>query len=547
MARAHVEVLSGPQAGTTYDFGDRVTLGRRPENMLTLRDEHMSRFHALIERRGLRWVLEDLSGKGRTVVDGHPVEGAVDLQDQARITMGRTTLRFRVPAEEEDGALETQTFSVLPAYVPNTPGGATPLPMVDEVMPDGLRVLPPHPGDLAENLTATDLHHVRRAGQHLNTLLSAHAIISDELDVERLFERILDALFETYPAHRAVVLTAEGEQLSIRASRLGPGTQPEHEPKVSSTIAYRAFRDRVGILTLDAALDQRFDSRKSIVDQDIRSAICAPLLHRDEALGVIYLDTLGVRSAFGDDDLRILHGIAAAAAAALKNAVLVRRLKETAMDTVFRLAVAAEHRDQETGLHIHRMSEYAATLARGLGLGADYAETIRLAAPMHDVGKIGIPDAILKKPGRLTAEEYEEMKQHTVKGGEILAGAQSELLQMAQRIALTHHEKFDGSGYPHGLRGEDIPLEGRIVAVADVFDAVLSQRCYKPAFALEKGIDVLEQGKGRHFDPGIVDAFLSVQDEILRIRNRYAELEAESDNSAGPMSRVLLQGPLTGL
>lgn len=545
MARAHVEVISGPQAGTTYDFDDRVTLGRRPENMLTLRDEHMSRFHALIERRAQRWVLEDLSGRGRTVVDGHPVQGAIDLQDHARITMGRTTLRFRIVAGE-DSALETQTFSVVPAYTP-TRGTATPLPMVEEMAPDGLRLLPPHPGDLAENLSATDLHHVRRAGQHLNTLLSAHAIISDEIDVEKLFERILDALFETYPAHRAVILTAEGEQLTIRASRLGPGTQPEQEPTVSSTIAYRAFRDRVGVLTLDAALDRRFDPRESIVDQDIRSAICAPLLHRDEALGVIYLDTLGVRSAFSDDDLRLLHGIAAAAAAALKNATLIRRLKETAMDTVFRLALAAEHRDQETGFHIHRMSEYAATLARGLGLSEAYAETMRLAAPMHDVGKIGIPDAILKKPGRLTADEYEVMKQHTIKGGEILAGAQSELLQMAQSIALTHHEKFDGTGYPKGLKEKQIPLEGRIVAVADVFDAVLSKRCYKPAFALEKGIDVLEQGKGRHFDPDVVDAFLSVQDEILRIRDRYREMETESQDSTGPMSRVLLQGPLTGL
>ncbi len=522
-------------------------MGRRPENMLTLRDEHMSRFHALIERRGPRWVLEDLSGKGRTVVDGHPVQGSVDLQDHARVTMGRTTVRFRLTAEKDEGP-DTQTLPEMPAFDLRLPIMATPLPMLDEQLPDSLRVMPPEPSSLGQDLNDSDLGHVRQAGEHLQTLLKAHAIISDELDVEKLLERILDALFETYPAHRAVVMTADGEQLNIRASRLGAAADPDLEPRISSTIAYRAFRDRVGVLTLDAGQDTRFDNNMSIVDQDIRSAICAPLLHRDEALGVIYLDTLGVRSAFTDDDLRILHGIAAAAAGALKNATLVRRLRETAMDTIFRLAVAAEHRDHDTGFHIHRMSEYAATLARGLGMDAAYAETIRLAAPMHDVGKIGIPDAILKKPGRLTAEEYEVMKQHTVKGGEILAGAQSELLQMAQNIALTHHEKFDGQGYPYGLKGAEIPIEGRIVAVADVFDAILSKRCYKPAFALEKGIEVLEQGKGRHFDPEVVDAFLSVQDEVLAIRDRYAALESTVEDSDGLIShRFLLQSPLSSL
>jgi len=540
---ARIVVLSGPQAGTAVEFDDRVTIGRRPENMLALRDEHMSRFHALIERRGARWVLEDLSGRGRTIVDGHPVDGSRDLEDHARITFGRTTLRFRVAAEAGVG-LDTATLPQLPVFSATHPHGATPLPMI-EAAPSDVRVMPPESSTLGDDLEASDLVHVRRAGEHLKALLTAQAVISDELDVEKLFERILDAIFETYPAHRAVIMTADAGVLTIRASRLGPHARPESEPQVSSTIAYRAFKERVGVLTLDAGADQRFDAKRSIVDQDIRSAICAPLLHRDEALGVVYLDTIGVRSAFTDDDLRLLHGIAGAAAGALKNAALVARLRDTAVDTIFRLAVAAEHRDHDTGFHIHRMSEYASVLARALGLDSAYAETIRLAAPMHDVGKIGIPDAILKKPGRLTPEEYEVMKQHTIKGGEILAGAQSELLQMAQQIALTHHERFDGDGYPHGLSGTDIPLEGRIVAVADVFDAILSQRCYKPAFALEKGLEVLEQGRGRHFDPDVVDAFFGMQDDVLRIRDRYAALEAETDQ--GPERRLaLLKTPLLG-
>ncbi|MCB9646383.1 MAG: HD domain-containing protein [Deltaproteobacteria bacterium] len=514
--------MSGPQAGTTFEFHDRVTLGRRPENKLSLRDEHISRFHAIIERRGPQWVLEDLSGKGRTTVDGHAVEGTVVLLDHARIVLGRTILRFRSSVE---AAVEhdVQTLPEAPIF-----GGVAglPLPERQTSAPGHMRTVPVD-DRLGDALESQDLEVMRQASAHLRTLLTAHAIISAELDLEKLFERILDALFETFGAHRAVVLTAENDELAVRATRLERGAQPHGEPQISSTIAYRAFRERVGVLTLDAGVDTRFDAHRSIVDQDIRSAICAPLMHRDEVLGVIYLDTIGVRCAFSEDHLRLLHGIASAAAGAVKNARLVARLKDTAVDTVFRLAVAAEHRDHDTGYHLHRMSEYAAAIARALGLGEVYAETIRLAAPMHDVGKIGIPDAILKKPGRLTEAEYEIMKQHTVKGGEILAGAQSELLQMAQNIALTHHEKFDGLGYPYGLGGEEIPLEGRIVAVADVFDAILSRRCYKPAFALEKALDILEQGRGRHFDPKVVDAFMDAQEEILQIRDRYQRLEVD--------------------
>lgn len=529
---ARLVVLSGPQAGEVYEVEARATIGRRPDNDIALRDEHMSRFHALVERRDGGYVLEDLSGKGRTTVDGDPVDGSIALDDHARIVLGRTILRFRDPAVPDVEPSEPITLN-LPTLEATE---HTPLPEVEPSALADLRVLP-----APNELTAAHIERIGQAHRHLETLLAAHAIVSDELDLEKLFERILDTLFETYPAHRAVVMLTEGDELVVRATRLEKGTIPEREPKVSSGIAYRALRQRVGVLTLDAGTDQRFDARRSIVDGDIRSAICAPMLHADEALGVVYLDTLGIRFAFGDEDLRLLTGIAAVAAGAVRNARLVQRLRDTAVDTIYRLALAAEQRDDDTGFHIQRMAEYSAVLGRALGCGRDFCETLRLAAPMHDVGKIGIPDAILKKPGRLTAEEYDIMKQHTVKGGEILAGSPSELLQMAQKIALTHHEKFDGQGYPQGLKGDAIPLEGRIVAVADVFDAILSRRVYKPAFALEKALGLLEQGRGRHFDPEVVEAFFAAQDEILQVRDRFARLEAEGGD-AGRLS-----GPLFGL
>jgi putative two-component system response regulator len=233
-----------------------------------------------------------------------------------------------------------------------------------------------------------------------------------------------------------------------------------------------------------------------------------------------------------------LTGIAGPAAGALKNALLVARLKSTAADTVLRLAVAAEYRDDDTGYHIHRMSDYAETIAHGLGKDDEYRQILKLASPMHDVGKIGIADAILKKPGRLTREEFEEMKQHTIKGGAILANSDSELLQMAENIALTHHEKYDGGGYPRGLSGDAIPIEGRIVAVADVFDAVSNRRCYKPAFAVDKAVEILARGSGTHFDPEILDCFMSIRRRIFEIREHYLELAAQEPRPGSPLRRA---------
>lgn len=178
------------------------------------------------------------------------------------------------------------------------------------------------------------------------------------------------------------------------------------------------------------------------------------------------------------------------------------------IETLERLAQAAEFRDDDTGQHTRRVGEMAARLACQLGFVSDQVELIRRAAPLHDVGKIGIPDAILNKPGRLTDEEMAVMRTHTTIGGTILAAGQSDLMRMAEQIARTHHERWDGAGYPAGLRAEAIPLTGRIVAVADVFDALSSDRPYRPAWAPEKVRAEIQNGIGSHFDPRVAEAFL---------------------------------------
>jgi len=190
-------------------------------------------------------------------------------------------------------------------------------------------------------------------------------------------------------------------------------------------------------------------------------------------------------------------------------------------ELIIRLSKAAEYRDMETHIHIERMSHYCLHIAKNLGLPVEEQDLIFKAAPMHDIGKVGIPDYILLKPDKLTETEYTIMKQHAVIGYQILQDSPSRLLQVAAEIALSHHEKYDGSGYPYGIRGEEIPLPGRIVAVADVFDALISHRPYKKAWKLKKATALIEQEAGKHFDPACVQAFFSNWNNILEIRKHY--------------------------
>jgi two-component system response regulator RpfG len=187
-------------------------------------------------------------------------------------------------------------------------------------------------------------------------------------------------------------------------------------------------------------------------------------------------------------------------------------------ETLLRLAKAGEYRDEETGNHVIRMARFARVIAETLGIDETECESIELSAPMHDIGKIGIPDHILLKPGKLTVEEFDIIKQHTVIGYEILRDSPSKYLRMGADIALGHHEKYDGSGYPQGLKGEDIPLPARIVAVADVFDALTSRRCYKPAWRDQDVLNLILSESGKHFDPQCIDAFLSQIEKIRGIR-----------------------------
>jgi len=200
------------------------------------------------------------------------------------------------------------------------------------------------------------------------------------------------------------------------------------------------------------------------------------------------------------------------------------KIKVTALETILRLSRAAEYRDEETGAHIQRMSRYAVAVTRTMGFDRQFIEKIIYGLPMHDIGKIGVPDYILLKMGKLEPAEWEIMKQHTIIGGKILEGSDSEFIETARIIALTHHEKWNGKGYPKGLKGSDIPLVGRIASIADVFDALTTRRPYRrEPFSLEKTFRTIIEGRGTDFDPEIVDVFLSIKDEIVAIKEKHED------------------------
>ena len=206
-----------------------------------------------------------------------------------------------------------------------------------------------------------------------------------------------------------------------------------------------------------------------------------------------------------------------------------QELEETIIEIIRRLGHAAEYRDNETGLHVIRMSLYSAEIARQMGFPEDKIDLLQKAAPMHDLGKIGIPDNILLKPGKLDDQEFFTMKSHPEIGAEILKDSPHALMQLAEKIALQHHEKWDGSGYPGGLKGEEINLEVRIVSLADVFDALTTERPYKKAWSVEEALELIQRESGKHFDPQVVEHFLACLPRLLEIKDQYAEAPLQEE------------------
>ncbi|MDI6755162.1 MAG: GAF domain-containing protein [Thermodesulfobacteriota bacterium] len=266
------------------------------------------------------------------------------------------------------------------------------------------------------------------------------------------------------------------------------------------------------------------------------SMLVVPMLNREEKVaGVLQLinamsDSDGGKVIpFPAKQEKLVSSLASQAVVAIENAELTDDLKQAHLDTIFRLGVAAEYRDRETANHIKRMSQYCVLIAENLGWSGEEVDMILRSSLMHDVGKLGIPDSILQKPGRLTPEERRIMEYHTIIGGNIMKGSKAAVVKQSRIVAITHHEKFDGTGYTRGLKGEEIPVAGRITILADIFDALSSKRVYKEALAEDEVLRILREGRGSFFDPKILDIFLDNLESVRKIQGRYVDREEDFD------------------
>ncbi|MDF2652537.1 MAG: hypothetical protein K0Q73_8342 [Paenibacillus sp.] len=239
------------------------------------------------------------------------------------------------------------------------------------------------------------------------------------------------------------------------------------------------------------------------------------------------INKLTASEQFSDKDMEYLTLASSYAGKSLESALLTNEIEETQKEIIFRMGEIGESRSKETGNHVKRVAEYSYLLALGLGMSQEEAELLKMASPMHDIGKVAIPDSVLNKPGKLTDEEFKLMQNHTRIGYNLLKNSNRHILKTAAVVAYEHHEKWNGRGYPRGIKGEDIHIYGRITAIADVFDALGSERVYKKAWELDRILHLFKEERGEHFDPIVVDAFFQQLPDILRVRDLYSDAVLE--------------------
>lgn len=349
--------------------------------------------------------------------------------------------------------------------------------------------------------------------------------ISGQTRLETLLMLLAEELRDILEADRCSVFLVDCAKSELWTKvAIGLGEKVLRVP-MGQGIAGFVARTGSAVNVRDAYRDSRFSKHvDDATGYRTKSILAVPLKDRDgKAIGVFEVLNKS-KGSFNEEDEGFLRLLATIAASAVENAQLYENLRRSHLETIYRLAMVAEYRDQtDTARHLRHISKYSAILSAQLGFSYQQVEDIRYASPLHDIGKVAIPDSILLKPGKLTPEEYEEMKKHPLYGAKMLENAETPLLQLACRISLAHHEHFDGTGYPSGLRGNQIPLEARIVSVVDVFDALTTKRVYKGAWSLDETFQYMKNQSGRLFDPHVVDSFAECFDQIRGILSEEAK------------------------
>ncbi|WP_456398178.1 HD-GYP domain-containing protein, partial [Desulfurobacterium sp.] len=351
----------------------------------------------------------------------------------------------------------------------------------------------------------------------LQILLTFAEKITREKDLHKLLSLLSDVARDILDVDRCSLFLADPER-KILWTIVAHGVKRIEIPWDKGIVGW-TFQHGKPLIVNDAYSDYRFE--KSIDKKTgyrTKNILAVPLLNRKGEVIGVFQAINKLYGSFSEEDEDMLTLLSGYAASAIENTNLYTELNNAYEETVLKLSHAAEYKDKETKNHILRTGLYAKVIGRELGFDDDETNILFLATQMHDIGKIGIPDKILLKPGKLTEEERKIMEKHTVIGFNILKGSKSRLLQIASLIALEHHEKFDGTGYPYRKKGKEISIYGRIAAAVDVFDALISERPYKPAWPEEKVIKLLKEESGTHFDPKIAEIVIEMADELFEIK-----------------------------
>lgn len=490
--RIRLRGINGEIEGMIWESDSILRAGRLATLEIVLDDGSVSRRHAEFRATAAGWKLKDLGSTNGTYLNGARLGGGEwQLHVHDIVRCGNMTLvvdALTSAAETMDGPIE-DNFLVQQAEAQSW-----------EDAVGGL---------------IFDQNRCPRPGEQLIVLLRASHHLGHIESEEELLHSILNDAVSTLNAQRGAIVLADAPEGPLKLRALASGSnQVASRTSFSQNLAWRCFARGESILCTSVEEDPELVGAKSIAEGTMASVLCVLLRTPRKRLGVLHLDRGPLQEPFNRDDLHLADAIAAHVSAGIESAQLLTKQKELFYNTMTVMAQAVELRDQYTGGHTKRVTEYSLLLAARLDTPPEDIQLIRIGTPLHDIGKIGIDDAILRKPGKLTAAEFEVMKEHTTKGAKILE--QIPELAPILPIVRSHHERWDGKGYPDGLKGEQISRLARIVAVADAFDAMTSDRPYRKGMLADEAFEEVARQKGKQFDPVSADAFLEIRQDIIK-------------------------------
>jgi HD-GYP domain-containing protein (c-di-GMP phosphodiesterase class II) len=504
----------GPKlSGLTWESNRYLRIGRQTSLDVVLRDHSVERIHAEIRHQGTRWVLRDLARSPMypTLVNDTSLYGKdQSLHIDDILQVGRLQLRVADMVVPETPQV--------PSSPPGSRAGAGSDDGKQRIQTSGIQVLikakAQQSWDKALELVTFDASARPQQEQAMLALVRANHHLTHISQLDELLRSILTDTIAALNAQRGSIILADpltGE-LILKAT-VAPNLNIANSARTfSNTLVRRCFERGESMLCEDVNADESLVLARSVRHGAMASVICALLRTPRRRVGILHLDRGFIDEPFTEHDLYYADAIAASVAVGIETAQLVEQQREQFVQTVSTLARAVEMRDQYTGVHTKHVTDYAMLLADELKLSSNEKYQIQIGAPLRDIGKIGIDDAILRKPGKLTTGEFEAMKTHTTKGASMLDSMQH-LLPMIP-IVRHHHERWDGSGYPDHLKHDEIPQIARIVSVADAFDAMTSDRPYRPAMPADRAFLELVGKAGTHFDPNCVYAFMRLRQKI---------------------------------